>query len=177
MLVIMELAESSDPGAFSPRKLFLFLKTNSFIFEGQIIWKSNLSLPSMDLFDLAPKLLLKANSLLHGSHSSFPTLTVMPFTWSIHVYCRVWVRRKKTKYYANKKKHILPNQIYHIDSSLLIGCSVYIASNATVCYCSLRAIYILWHTEILCWKKEESKTAKPGLTSQLLSGSVSIREV
>lgn len=160
-----------------------FSKETVFIFEDKLpylprpnFWKSYLSLPSMDLFDLAPKLQLKTNSLLHGSHSSFLMLTVMPFTWSVHVYCGYQWGGKKTN--TNQpKKHILPNQIHEIDSSLLIDCAVYIASNATVCYCSLRAIYILWHSEILCWKKEESKTAKPGLTSQLLSASVSIREV
>lgn len=76
-----------------------------------------------------------------------------------------------------KKKHTLANEVHQIDSSLLIGSAVHIASSATACYHSLRAIYILQHFEILCWKRKESVTAKPGFTSQLLSGFVSIREI
>lgn len=86
---------------FSKETVFIFKnKLPYLIFQGQILWKSNLSLPSMDLFNWAPKLQLKANSLLHGTHNSFLILTVMPFTRRVHVYCRVQVRRKK-----NKKTH------------------------------------------------------------------------
>lgn len=108
MLVITELAESTDLGTFSPSKLFLFIKTNSPppASMAKFFEKSNFSLPTVDLFDLAPKLQLNPSFLLHGIYNSFWVLTVMPFTWRVHVYCRVQVRRKKNHHHPTQKTHL-----------------------------------------------------------------------
>lgn len=133
-----------DQRAFSPRKPFLFKKKNSSPPSSKVKFFEN--------FIWAPKIV--ANCLFCGAHSSFPILRVTPFMRRVHVPGTGMEARKKTK---QNKNQILPNQIHQTDSSLFIGSAVHIASNATLCYCSVRAICITWHTEILCWKSRSLK--------------------
>lgn len=160
MSLITKLAENMDLRAFSPRKPFLFSKANSYPPSSKAKF--------LEKFIWSPKLFLKASCLLHGTHSGFPIFPILTFPILYHS-CggyMCWLQAWKWDTKRNKP-HILPNQIHQMSSSLLIGSAVHVESKATLCYCSVRAICVLWHTEILCWKsrslKEQQSLTQPAL--------------